>query len=124
MTYEIETIAKHYLICLLWSSCDDDVYLDSLFDVDNLSDEITNKAFADCRLFWDRAKQYLNENLTEKMLSRIGHDLALTRNRHGAGFWDSPEVYGKQNAEILTDISHSFPEVCLYIGDDKKLYQL
>ena len=124
MTYEIEKIAKHYLICLLWSSCDDDVYLDSLFDVDDLSDEIKNKAFADCRLFWDRAKQYLNENLNEEMLARIGHDLALTRNRHGAGFWDSPEVYGKQTADILSDISHSFPEVYLYIGDDKKLYQL
>ena len=33
------------------------------------------------------------------------HDFFLTRNGHGAGFWDSPEKYGGQeNADRLTAI--------------------
>lgn len=34
--------------------------------------------------------------------AQIGHDLWLTRNGHGTGFWDRPEVYGEENARILS----------------------
>lgn len=33
---------------------------------------------------------------------QLGIDLWLTRNGHGAGFWDRPELYGKQLSDILT----------------------
>ena len=53
-------------------------------------------------------------------LWRVGHDLWLTQNRHGAGFWDGdwPEEIG----ERLTEISKKFGECHLYVGDDGKIY--
>ena len=50
----------------------------------------------------------------------VGHDFWLTRNRHGAGFWD--RGYGQLGDE-LTKWAHSFGEVDLYVGDDNLIYQ-
>lgn len=33
---------------------------------------------------------------------QLGIDLWLTRNGHGAGYWDRPDLYGKQLSDILT----------------------
>jgi hypothetical protein len=53
-------------------------------------------------------------------VSLAGHDFWLTRNHHGAGFWDGdwPECVG----EKLTEASHSCGEMNLYIGDDGRVY--
>lgn len=48
------------------------------------------------------------------------HDFWLTRNRHGAGFWDGD--YEKADGEKLTELAHSFGEINLYVGDDGKIY--
>jgi len=49
-----------------------------------------------------------------------GHDFWLTRNGHGAGFWDGdwPEPY----AARLNETAHSFGEFDLWLGDDGKIY--
>jgi len=51
---------------------------------------------------------------------QAGHDFWLTRNGHGAGFWDGdwPEDVGAE----LTEASEAFGEVDLYIGDDGQIY--
>lgn len=57
--------------------------------------------------------------------SRVGHDLWLTRNGHGTGFWDRPEVYDSEHedyARQLTDISHALGECDPYVGDDMYLH--
>jgi hypothetical protein len=41
---------------------------------------------------------------------QVGHDLWFTRNGHGVGFWDRPEVYGKDNARILTLMARAMGE--------------
>jgi hypothetical protein len=50
-----------------------------------------------------------------------GHDFWLTRNGHGAGFWDGDwsEPYG----DALDKLSKHFGEVYLYVGDDGKIHQ-
>jgi hypothetical protein len=50
-----------------------------------------------------------------------GHDFWLTRNGHGAGFWDGdwPQDVG----ERLTSAAKAFGEVDLYVGDDKQIHQ-
>lgn len=50
----------------------------------------------------------------------VGHDFWLTRNRHGAGFWDGdlPDALGKR----LTDAAHAYGECGLYLGDDRLAY--
>lgn len=55
-------------------------------------------------------------------LARAGHDFWLTRNGHGAGFWDGdwPEPYATQ----LDDLSKVFGESDLYRGDDGLIYEM
>ena len=50
---------------------------------------------------------------------QIGHDFWLTRNRHGAGFWD--RGLGDVG-DRLTKAAHAFGESDLYVGDDGNLY--
>ena len=56
----------------------------------------------------------------ENVDGHIAHDFWLTRNRHGAGFWDGD--YPEPEATQLTDLAHTFGECHLYVGDDNKLY--
>ena len=48
-----------------------------------------------------------------------GHDFWLTRNRHGAGFWDRGLEFVGIN---LTDAAHAWGEFNLYVGDDGLIY--
>jgi hypothetical protein len=41
---------------------------------------------------------------------QLGHDLWLTRNGHGTGFWDRPEVYGADRADLFTRIATAMGE--------------
>ena len=50
---------------------------------------------------------------------QIGHDFVLTRNRHGAGFWD--RGLGA-HGETLTRWAHTFGTIGLMLGDDGKVY--
>lgn len=54
--------------------------------------------------------------------AHAGHDFWLTRNGHGAGFWDGdwPKPYDDQ----LTTAAKAFGEVSLCLGDDGKIYQM
>lgn len=51
---------------------------------------------------------------------KSGHDLWLTRNRHGAGYWDRGlgEI-----GEKLRKAAHAMGERDLYLGDDGLIYQ-
>jgi hypothetical protein len=59
------------------------------------------------------------EDLTEIDSAQAGHDFWLTRNRHGAGFWD--RGYGAVG-DRLTAAAHAYGSVDLYAGDDNLIY--
>lgn len=50
---------------------------------------------------------------------QIGHDFLLTRNHHGAGFWDRG-LGDKGNR--LTAASHPYGDTSAYVGDDGMVY--
>jgi hypothetical protein len=50
---------------------------------------------------------------------QAGHDFWLTRNGHGAGFWD--RGLGERG-DLLTKWAQSFGDADLYIGDDGLVY--
>jgi hypothetical protein len=112
-----------YVATLLWSNYNGESEMEQYFD------EIAN-GFADfdaasqgqiekdCKRFLELSKGLFKN----KDCEQAGHDFALTRNGHGVGFWDRPEVYGKANADKLTDIAESFSEVyLLWNGDTQKV---
>lgn len=61
------------------------------------------KAINDCRSFLQAYGQILRNN--EVDMTQAGHDLWLTRNGHGVGYWDRPEVYGDELAAELTRVA-------------------
>ena len=50
---------------------------------------------------------------------QVGHDFWLTRNRHGAGFWD--RGYG-EDGDTLSEAAKVYGSVDLYVGDDGLLH--
>ena len=104
-----------YIEAMLWASTDNDGEpMDSRYDDTDLSDEAKAIIEHDCVEFllanWERiGSEY----------EQAGHDFWLTRNRHGAGFWDGDWT---EHGDALTKVAHGYGETDLYVGDDGKLY--
>lgn len=104
-----------YVAALLWSSQNGENETEQYFneiangfeDFDAAAQEQIEK---DCKRFLELSKGLFKN----KDCEQAGYDFAFTRNRHGAGFWDKPKVYGKDNADKLTNIAGSFSEVRLF----------
>lgn len=115
---------KGYIEAALWSSVDDQGEpLDARFDAGDLSLEARRQMKSDCRDFITaNAKdlaEYLKRYGTEYGAEHAGHDFWLTRNGHGAGFWD--RGLGAVG-ERLSDASKAYGSQDIYAGDDGKLY--
>ncbi|MCJ8478584.1 hypothetical protein MOO17_11145 [Escherichia coli] len=96
--------------------------------IDNLDDYDFSPG-ADERIAQD-VTAFINANLAaiaEAMsdgatANQIGNDLHFTRNGHGVGFWDRPEVYTTNTANRLTNAAKFMPNVSAYIGEDNLIY--
>jgi hypothetical protein len=67
------------------------------------------------------AQQFVLNLTEEDDYERHGADFWLTRNGHGAGFWD--RGYPPDVSRALTDSAHAWGEVYWYVGDDGNVYQ-
>ena len=112
---------KQYLGSALWSSTDDeDEPLDTNYDIRDIDKSVLNQAKKDLGKFWKQAGDLLKgEDETQ-----AAHDFWLTRNGHGAGFWDRTYNNDKDGTkgDKLTKIAEKFGEINLYVGDDGKIY--
>lgn len=52
---------------------------------------------------------------------QAGVDFWLTRNHHGAGYWDRNQL-PKELGEVLTEAAHAFGECYAMLGDDGRLH--
>lgn len=105
-----------YITAALWSSTDDDGEpLDSKYTWQDIHPDALASMILDCEQF-----QHNNSiSLCELTDEQGGVDFWLTRNHHGAGYWDRGiGIHGTR----LTDAAHVWGEQNLYIGDDNKLY--
>lgn len=122
----IPEIVKHYLICALWSSVDSGGEpMDSVFSLDDIAEETKQKAREDVQDFLSLLHR---ENVHwHKFWSpeQFGHDFWLTRNCHGAGFWDRGRFGSdhRKMGEELTKWAKTYGEVSLYECDDGLIYQ-
>jgi len=111
----LDIFATQYIVTALWSSTDDNGEpLDDNYNIYDISVKCLEQMKADCAKF-----QADNRNDIADDPSQAGHDFWLTRNDHGAGFWDGdwPEA-----GERLTKASKAYGEVDLYVGDDGLIY--
>jgi hypothetical protein len=123
----MDSFTQAYIECALWASTDDNGEpLDNERDESDIAPETLATMVADCESF-----QADNAALLERWYSecsetpeRAGQDFWLTRNHHGAGFWDrwnsgTPQgAIGKQ----LTDAAHAYGSCDLYVVDDSQVY--
>ena len=117
---ELATFRAAYIEALLGSETDENSESgDDNFEgeEDNLSPEAYADIFTDTWGFFETQRE-----LFAGHEALAGHDFALTRNGHGAGFWDRPDVYGDEAAKALTEASRPYGTQGLYRGDDGKLY--
>jgi hypothetical protein len=118
-----ETILDGYIEALLWSeSVDNDGYgyinfLDRGFTADHISQESLMLLADDVSDLWRDCYEALDSAIHEHGMTygQIGHDLALTRNGHGTGFWDRGlgdiggtlslrcAIYGERHLELGDD---------------------
>lgn len=89
--------------------------------VAELSVEAWAEIHASCKAF-----QASQEFLAARKVGRFqndqaGRDFWYTRNGHGVGFWDRPELYGDHEQE-LSEYACGFAEQYLYRGDDGRIY--
>ena len=97
--------------------------LDDLYTLDDFSPEAMERASADCDAFLQAAENAGIPLMQKDYAEQAAYDFYFTSRGHGTGFWDKPEVYGKQDAEILNKIAESFrcPD---YYDADGKIYCL
>jgi hypothetical protein len=115
--HNAQEVLYHYIVCALWSSCDEeDRPLDDYLDENDLSDECKDSMMDDVVNFLDLIADLETDEIDD---GQIGHDFWLTRNGHGAGFWD--RGLGDLG-DKLTDAAHSFGSCYLYVGDDGRVY--
>lgn len=78
------------------------------------------KARDDCRKMLELSGELAFDYVSQYMpCEYFGHDFWLTRNYHGAGFWD--RGLGDLGNK-LTEISKSFGQLSSYVGDDDQVY--
>ena len=105
-----------YIACALWAETDaDGEPLDLKCSPKSLHVDTRRRMREDCVKF----QQDHADLLKGLDLAQCGHDFWLTRNCHGAGFWDRGlgEV-----GEKLTEAAAAFRECTLYVGDDGEIY--
>lgn len=111
----IDAFTSAYIECALWSSTHDD---DLNTPLDQVEAEISPDELESIQYDCDKFREMAGDLLFGWTHQQAGHDFWLTRNRHGAGFWDR----GFENGHALTVIAQQFPELNLYIGDDGMIH--
>jgi len=113
-----------YIECALWSSIDEKTGepMDKNYSINDFDRD-------DLKYLHDEAIQFFNENIDlineapeNYNYENAGHDYWLTKNGHGAGFWDGDLT--KVLGDKLTEKAENTAAIDLYIGDDNKVYYI
>ena len=116
----LDSFTRQYIETALWSSTDDDgMHFDRDFSICDIAPDALATMIADCAKFQAENADTMNLDGCQDA-SMCGHDFWLTRNGHGAGFWDGD--YPEEIGDALTAASKQYRECSLYVGDDGLIY--
>lgn len=107
-----EAFVRSYLGTASWVTCESDENTD-------FTKEAIKQAEKDCQLFIDKVIEKYGKEKGTKILTTPGndldylapHDFFLTRNGHGAGFWDNYSNY-----QVSEEIGDELTAICKEIG--------
>ena len=118
----MDEFTRAYFECLVWTGlyfADETSEAESLAYCvlvwwDHLPEGVRAQIVADCEAFQEEAGDLIAADL-----GQAGHDFCLSRNRHGAGFWDGPFA-----TREIERVSHGrgFTSVGDYLHDVAKAY--
>jgi hypothetical protein len=119
---QIQTVAKHFVIAAIWADCEE-----------GTNPRANNKthriAFDICKAFIDANNDLFNEAMARadegygahpdagSAEAAFGHDLWLTSQGHGTGFWDRDELDAGDLGRRLTDALETFQKVIDLSGE-------
>ncbi len=122
--FSLDEFTRAYLECALWSSMiyteegdTDSSFLDANYDIEDFSISALNSAIEECKAFQRDNAGFLSHAGDD---GQNGHDFWLTRNHHGAGFWD--RGYNEKVSRELTDAAHHYGSVDYDVNDDGLIY--
>ncbi len=118
---EIGIIVHHYLIAALWSETtgEEGTPLYETYEIEDIEETAVSAATEDVKNFIDLCEEQRPGIFDDMDLPQIGHDFLLTRNHHGAGFWDRGlgEV-----GQFLTKQAQSFGGICFDVTASGKVF--
>lgn len=122
--WKLQDIINGYIQAIEFTECgpDSEFSEDAIF-----SDELKDQAKQDCKEFYALSGILLSramENNPEYTWEGVGHDLWLTRNGHGAGFWDRGlgSFNGYDIGDSLTIACKTLGSKDAYEGGDGLIY--
>jgi hypothetical protein len=120
---DLNPFTKGYIDAMFWTECHSDhPELEDKTFID-LAPETLTRIIEDCAGFEMLHKKLLDSVMRDDYgLESAGHDFWLTRNGHGAGFWD--RNLGEAGDKLTAACGHGtrYPEQNLYVGDDGRLW--
>ena len=135
---QYETFLNAYLQTLLWTDtndCDEpleddygieDINARALHEINSDCMDFLELVYADMGVLFDASPNAFRDSQgnTWSQLEQSAHDYALTRNGHGAGYWDrSEDTYGEEvDLKALSELATAMGSMGLYVGDDGELY--
>lgn len=119
----IDGMVDSYIDAALWLACDEEESetLSDNYSNDDLSDDCYKQMANDCIEFIYYDKLLTDAYLKTQTIQQFGYDFLLTREGHGAGFWDRG-LY--ELGDKLSNNSKTFGNIDLYIGDDNLIYSM
>jgi hypothetical protein len=114
MSIQLDEFERAYFEAALWTAELDEHSID---EIDERHIENSKKELAAFRAS-DAYKAAIETGLWTE--AQAGHDFWLTRNHHGAGFWDRyREGAGGDLGKALTDLSEKYSEIYLYREEEE-----
>lgn len=113
----LETMIDAYIDCALWADGPDG----ESWSATDLAPETRSAMRCDCGDFFASFAGAIN-TIRGLGPDALGHDLWLTRQGHGTGFWDDCHDWQEPWKSKLTDGAREMGHCDLYRGDDGLLY--
>jgi len=117
----MDAFTQSYIETLLWSENDEStpqggVPFDKNYDIDDIHPDSLEVIQRECKAFQTKLAGMDTDDMQAK---DFAHDFVLTRNGHGAGFWDGDyDHLGKGTVDALCKLAKSFHPCHLILGDD------
>ncbi len=118
----LDLFTQGYIESMMWTLTDEDGHSLDYLGLHDIAPEAIEKCRAVCAEFQEMNREDLDQASDESHRddSSHGHDFWLTRNHHGAGFWD--RGYDETLGEALTTAAHAYGEAYACVGDDGLVY--